>query len=907
MKANFVPEWSFCPRFHYHPAHSGASNAGIGRLPLSILLFRTVLTVLLTAAAAKGGVNVVTYHNDNSRTGDNLNETNLTPANVNVNTFGKLFTYAVDGDVYAQPLYVPSLSMGRLGVRDAVFVATEHNSVYAFDAETDAGASGGLLWQVNFGPSVAVPSKEFGNRYGGFTELKPEVGITGTPVIDLASETLYVDACTYEGTKYIHRIHALNIATGAERAFSPVVVNAVIPGDGVGGSNGMVVFDTEQQLQRSALTLVAGVLYVAYTGYADSNPYHGWILGFEAANLRPSAGHIFNTTPNSTIGDFGTNAGESGIWMTGSGPAVDASDNLYFSTGNGCFNAVNGFGGTEYGDTFLKLSTVHGMSVADYFTPYNQGFLGSNDLDIGSGGILLVPKQPGPVPYVMMGGGKPGVLYVINQEQFTAGDNHYNTDSDSDAVLQTIALNGDIYSTPAYFNGMVYVTPANDVTAAFSISNGLLSLPASSVGSRTFPFPGATASVSANGKNDGIVWMIERATPATLVADDANDIASELYNSQQAGTRDQLPAGTKFAVPTIADGRVFVGGHLGLSVFGLLPPTNEPSVGNYYGLFYASNGVQIGQSGYLAVTVSANGQYYARLQMAASPYSITGQFDGAGFASNSVHVAGQTPLQLQLQFTKGDPPILAGTVGNGAWMSDIMAYEANFNARTNPAPFAGKYTLVIHGPNDGDLREPQGDGYGTVVVSPAGLLQFNGTLADGTPLTQTTTISADGQWPIFASLYGSRGQILGWVQFRDTAQSDLFGNLAWNKPPIAGATSYAAGFGLTPVVEGSHFIVGTAKAPLLDFSTGVLTLTGGGLPASITNYFTVSPGERLLASNRLTLSFSAASGLFTGTAPDPLVGHVPLSFRGMFLIKQNYGSGHFINSELSGAVYFSPQ
>jgi len=907
MKATFVSGWGFGAFFHYDPAHLGVSNAGIDRMQRSILLFRTVFTLFLTAAAAKGGVDVLTYHNDNSRTGDNLNETILTPANVNVNAFGKLFTYAVDGDVYAQPLYVPSLSMGRLGVRDVVFVATEHNSVYAFDAATDAGSSGGLLWQVNFGPSVATPSPEFGNRYGGFTELAPEIGITGTPVIDLASQTLYVDACTHEGTNYIHRIHALNIATGAERAFSPVIVNAAIPGDGVGGSNGMVVFDPEQQLQRSALTLVAGILYVPFTGYADSDPYHGWILGFEAANLQLSADHIFNTTPNSTIGDFGTNAGESGIWMTGSGPAVDASDNLYFSTGNGCFNAFNGFGGTEYGDTFLKLSTVHGMSVADYFTPYNQGFLGSNDLDIGSGGILLVPKQPGPVPYVMMGGGKPGVLYVINQEQFTAGNNHYNTDGDSDAVLQTIALNGDIYSTPAYFNGMVYVTPANDVTAAFSISNGLLSLPASSIGSRTYPFPGATASVSANGKNDGIVWMIERANPATLVADNANDIASELYNSEQAGTRDQLPAGTKFAVPTIADGRVFVGGHLALSVFGLLPPTNEPSVGNYYGLFYASNGVQISQSGYLAVTVSANGHYYARLQMAASPHSITGQFDGAGFASNSVNVAGQTPLHLQLQFTSGDPPLLAGTVGNGVWVSDIMAYEANFNARTNPAPFAGKYTFVIHGPNDGDLLEPQGDGYGTVSVSAAGLLRCNGMLADGTPLNQTTTISADGQWPIFASLYGGRGQILGWAQFTNTAQSDLSGNLAWNKPPITRATSYAAGFDLRPVLEGSHFIAGTALAPLLDFSNGILTLTGGGLPASITNYFTVGPGERLLASNRMTLSISAASGLFTGAAPNPLVGHAPLSFRGMFLIKQNYGSGYFINSELSGTVYFGPE
>jgi hypothetical protein len=507
----------------------------------------------------------------------------------------------------------------------------------------------------------------------------------------------------------------------------------------------------------------------------------------------------------------------------------------------------------------------------------------------------------------MLGGGKPGALYVINQDQFTVGNNHYNIDADSDAVLQTIALNGDIFSTPAYFNGMVYVTPANNVTAAFSITNGMLSLPASSLGSRTYPFPGATASVSANGKNDGIVWMIERANPATLVADDANDISSELYNSEQAGARDQLPAGTKFSVPTIADGRVFVGGHLALSVFGILPPTNEPSVGNYYGLFYNSNGVQMGQSGYLAVTVSAHGKYYARLQMAASPYSFTGQFDGAGYASNIVNLVKQNPIQLELQFATGDPPMLSGTVGNGAWTADIMAYEANFNARTNPAPFAGKYNLVIHGPNDGDLLEPQGDGYGTVSVSAAGLLQFSGTLADGTTFSQTTTISADGQWPIYASLYGGRGQILGWVDFTNTASSDLSGNLTWIKQPIAHVASYAAGFGLTPVLEGSHFVAGTAKAPLLDFSTGILELTEGDLPAGITNYFTVGPNEKLTTGDRVTLSFSAASGLFTGTSPNPQVGHELLSFRGMFLDKQNYGFGYFINSEFSGAVYFGPQ
>ena len=873
----------------------------------SLLFLRTVLTLLLTAAVARGGVNVLTYHNDNGRTGGNLNETILTPANVNVNTFGKLFDYAVEGNVYAQPLYVSDLAMGAAGTHNVVFVATEHNSVYAFDADSNTGSSGGLLWQVNLGPSVETPNPDFGQRYGGFNEITSEVGITGTPVIDLASQTLYVDAFSQEGSGFIHRIHALDITTGAERPFSPVEVSAAIPANGVGGSNGLVVFEAQQQLQRAALTLSAGILYVAYCGYADANPYHGWILGFDAANLQLSTNYIFNSTPNSTVADFGTNAGEGGIWMAGCGPPVDSSGDLYLATGNGCFNAFNGTGGTEYGDSFLKLSTVGGLSVADYFTPYNQAYMADNDLDVGSGGILLLPDQAGPVPHVMMGGGKLGVIYVINRDAFTTDNDHYNTNGDSDAVLQTVAFSGGNFDTPAYFNGMVYFTPAKDVTAAFSVSNGMLSLPASSVGSRTYPFPGATASVSANGNGDGILWLLEQGNPATLVADDATDVSQEIYNSDQAGVRDQLPASTRFAVPTIADGKVFVGGQSNLSVFGLLnDPVVAPMAGNYYGLFYGSNGAQIGQSGYIAVTVNTKGQYVARLELASRLYPFTGQFDASGMANKSINIPRESSIEVQLQFVAGNPPQLSGTVGNGTWAAAITAYEATFNARTNPAPFTGKYTLMIQDPNNGNSQEPQGDGYGTVTVNSAGFLVFHGMLADGTPVGQITTVSANGLWPLYASLYGGRGEILGWVDFTSAAQSDLSGGLTWIKMPIAGVKSYAAGFDVPATLEGSHFTAGSTKAPVLTFSNGVVILTGGAFVSGVTDYFTVGRNERVLGTNRLTVNFSPLSGLFNGTAPNPLGGR-PLSFGGVFLIKENYGAGYFIDSGLSGAVYFGSQ
>ena len=355
--------------------------------------FKLLLCAAAVAAAPGIGLaqaNVLTYHNNNARTGANLNETLLTPSNVNPNTFGKLFTYPVDGYVYAQPLYVSNLSVPGQGTHNAVFVATEHNSVYCFDADSNAGTNGGVFWQVNLGPSATT------NDFL-FRAIVPEVGITGTPVIDPVSQTLYVDAFTYEGTNFIHRIHALNLADGSERSFSPVTVSISIPGTGTGSSGGVLPFQASQQLQRSALTLAGGVLYVPYAGYTDminTDPFHGWIIGFDPSTLQLLPDHIFNSTPNGTTSQFGASAGEGGIWMGGGGLAVDDATNLYFSIGDGNFNAF--FGGTEYGDSVVKLSTTNGLAVADYFTSYNEDYYRTHDLDVGSGGVMLLPDQPGP-------------------------------------------------------------------------------------------------------------------------------------------------------------------------------------------------------------------------------------------------------------------------------------------------------------------------------------------------------------------------------------------------------------------------------------------------------------------------------------------------------------------------------
>jgi hypothetical protein len=546
------------------------------------------LALMFVALSAAGQVSVWTYHNDNYRTGQNTNETILNLTNVNSTSFGRLFTNVVDGCVYAQPSYVPGVAIPGQGTHNVLFIATEHNTVYAFDADVPA-AAGGLLWKTNLGPAAVTTTgtftnKNFGTRYNGnaYTDIIPEVGITGTPVIDLSSGTLYVDVFTGEisggVTNYFHRLHALNITNGTEQPNSPVVVGASFPGIGVGSTSGRSIFNAQQENERCALTLAGGIVYISYAGYADTDPYHGWIIGFNETNLVQLTNYVFNTTPNSTIAAFGGNAGEGGIWMGGGGLGVDTNTNLFFEVGNGSFNALNNTGGTEYGDSFIKLSTTNGLAVADYFTPYNQATLAANDTDLGSGGLVMLPDQPVTFPHELLGAGKQGLIYLINRDQMTTGTNHYDSTNTIDFVVQTVSgkINSS-FDTPAWFNGGIYYAGSGDKLKLFSVTNGLISTTTAATSSRTFNFPGATPSISANGTNNGIVWVIQMPStlgnPGTLVAYNATNFTTELYNSANNASRDQLGAGVKFAVPTVADGEVFVGSSNSVSVFGLLAGT----------------------------------------------------------------------------------------------------------------------------------------------------------------------------------------------------------------------------------------------------------------------------------------------------------------------------------------------
>jgi concanavalin A-like lectin/glucanase superfamily protein/chitobiase/beta-hexosaminidase-like protein/Big-like domain-containing protein len=541
---------------------------GMAHSMIRLTSFAAACWAALLAASAQ--VNVLTWHNDLARTGANTNETVLTPANVNSNSFGLFFLQPVDGHIYGQPLYVSGLSVPGLGTRNVVFVVTQHNSVYAFDADSNAGANGGLIWHVNFGPSALTPNGDFGNRYGPYHDINPEVGITSTPVIDLASGTLYLDAFTHEGAAYYHRIHALNITNGTEQSFSPVVVSASLPGTGVGSANGQLAFSAIQHLQRPALTLAGGVLYVAYSGYADTDPYHGWVLGFDPSTLAQLTNYVFNTTPNSSIATYGSTAGEGGIWMAGAGLGVDAQNNLYFEVGNGVFNASDP-AGTEYGDSFIKLSTQNQLAVADYFTPYNQASLSASDTDVGSGGLVLLPDSVGSAahPHLVAGCGKEGTVYLLDRDNL----GHFNASADSQVVQELPgAVGGGTWSSPAYFNGRIYYQGVGDVMKAFRIANALLSTSPVSLSATSFGYPGATPSISANGTNNAIAWALQTdgypGGPSILHAYEAYNLAQELYNTTQAGARDSLPGAVKFTVPTIANGKVYVGAQKALAVLG---------------------------------------------------------------------------------------------------------------------------------------------------------------------------------------------------------------------------------------------------------------------------------------------------------------------------------------------------
>jgi uncharacterized repeat protein (TIGR03806 family) len=461
------------------------------------------------------------------------------------------------------------LNIPGRGPLNVVFCATEHDTVYAFNADTNTGPNGGLIWSTNLGISAVTPVNDFGSRYGPYHDINPEVGVTSTPVIDPVTGTIYLDVFTHEGSSYFHRVHALNITNGTERSYSPIVVAGSYRGKGVGGSGGVIPFVASQHLQRPALTLAGGTLFICYSSYADTDPYHGWIFAYNATNLSLLTNGIYNTTPDATTAVFGSNAGEGGIWQGGNGLSVDVSNNIYLQTGNGSFSANTN--GRDYSDTILKLSTTNGLAIADYFTPYDQASLASGDVDLGSGGPMLLPDSMGSAthPHLMIGCGKEGTIYLVDRD----GMGGYNANNNNQIVQSLPNAVYGVWSSPAYWNHLIYYQGSGDIMRAFAITNGYFTNTAPVTQSKdNFGFPGATPVISAFGTNNGIAWDIQAdaygSGPAILRAYNATNLSKDLYNSSQNLSRDNPGIAVKMTTPTVVNGKVYVGASYALSVYG---------------------------------------------------------------------------------------------------------------------------------------------------------------------------------------------------------------------------------------------------------------------------------------------------------------------------------------------------
>jgi hypothetical protein len=501
-------------------------------------------------ATAPGTTDVLTYHNDSMRTGQNLTETVLTPTNVNSTSFGLLKTLAADGLVDATPLVASAVTIGTTA-HTVIYVATENDTVYAYDADTFA-----LLAQASM-----LASGESASTYASpsCSQVTPKIGITATPVIDRSvgpNGTLFVVAMSEDASGHNYqRVHALDLTTLADRV-APVTIAATHAGTGANSTGGVLTFDPKQYKERSALVVSGGQLYTSWASNCDIDPYNSWIMAFSESTLAQT--QILNLTPNGTRG---------AIWNTG-GVLADSAGALYALLGNGTYDASQ-----DYGNAAVKLtSTGSALTVADYFTPSNTVTESASDLDFGSGSPMLLPDQTdasGATRQLMFAAGKDGFIFLLdrtNLGKFSASGNQ---------VYQQIsgALSAGLFSAPAYFNGSLYVGGVNAPLYAYTLAGAMLPNSASSQSAQVFSRPGTSPSVSANGTTNGIVWAVQSAPGAAAVLHAYNpaNLAVEYYNSTQAANgRDSFGNGNKFITPVIADGRVFVGTPAGVAVFGLL-------------------------------------------------------------------------------------------------------------------------------------------------------------------------------------------------------------------------------------------------------------------------------------------------------------------------------------------------
>ncbi len=516
---------------------------------------------LCAALTAADLPQVTTSQYDNARTGANVRESILSPKNVNERRFGKVGSLPVDGDVYAQPLYLPGVDIPDKGLHNVLFIATEHDSLYAFDADKTSSKP---LWHVSLLPRgrSAAPVDESDSQC---PFIRPEIGITSTPVIDTETGTIYVltraKVSTSQSTvRYVQQLHAIAIADGTEKFGGPIEIRASVHGTGAGSSGGKLSFDPLRENPRGALLLANRSVYLTWASACDVGPYHGWVMAYDAGTLRQQA--VLNTSPD---------AAESGIWLADSGPASDSLGNVYVSTGNGKFDA-NVKGGLDYGDTALKLRLRgNRLQIESYFTPFDQQQLNASDSDLGSGGPLLLPDRANGTSAGLVLGGKAGVMYVLNPEHMGGFQ------SSGDLSVTKVKLSTGILSAPAYWNGHLYYYTSEDALKEFVVAHGRVSTAPAHQSVEKSPFSGGTPTVSAEGETNGIVWIVEArawnqgGTKAVLRAYNALDVRQQLYSSERNPARDGAGEALRFTTPMVANGRVYFGVKRAVEVYGLLP------------------------------------------------------------------------------------------------------------------------------------------------------------------------------------------------------------------------------------------------------------------------------------------------------------------------------------------------
>jgi hypothetical protein len=751
----------------------------------SVALPRQLLLCLLFLAAARPLLaqipNVLTWRYDNTHQGQNTQETVLTPTNVNTNTFGKLFSQTVDGQVYAQPLYVANLTVNGV-THNVIFIVDEHDSVYAFDADSNGGTNSAPLWQASMistahGAASGATTVPYTDVQGGAGDIHPEIGITSTPVIDLTTNTLFVLAKSKENGNYVQRLHALNILTGNEQSGSPVSLSASVPGNGTGSSGGTLAFSTMWQNNRSALDLFNGNIYIGFGSHGDDGPWHGWVLVYNETTLKRTA--VFCTSPNGD-GD--------GIWGAGAGFPIDtvsANGRAFLATGNGDMTSYPPLTtNVDYGESILRFDLSNGgFAISDAFTDFNQSALTGADLDQGSGGILLLPNQTGIYPHLLVQVGKEGRILVINRDSlggYVGPNPGYNTNAVQD-ITGALGSDSGLWSTPAYWNGNVYMWAENDALKMFPITNGVLATRATAQSSATSTFPGASPVVSSNGTQDGIVWAlmtdayISNGT-SVLYAFNATNVAQELYDSNQNSNRDDPGPAIKFTVPVITNGKVYVGAGYQIDVYGLLngasqapAPVISPGGGTFNGsqqvtitdtvsgatIYYTTDkstpttssttytgAFQLSTDATVQAIASASG--YLQSALASATYTFntqtpTPQFSpatGSYTTTQSVTISDGTSGAVIYYTTDGSTPTTSSTKYTGpisVSASTVINAIAAYSGLANSDLASASYTIQ---PNGTEIN------YGNGFASVAGLtLNGSATNVDDSRLQLTTGLT----------------------------------------------------------------------------------------------------------------------------------------------------------------------